>query len=66
MDRLQFTVSQLVWKVVEFTSIKTDSSMPVGLRVQENLIYQYGHTLWVRELSGTELKLISLSTPNCA
>lgn len=66
MDGFQFTVSQLVWKVVEFTSIKTDSSMPIGLRTQENLIYQYGHTLWVHELSGAELKLISLSTPNCA
>lgn len=66
MDGFQFTVSQLVWKVVEFTSIKTDSYLPAGLGAQENLIYQYRHTLWVHELSGTELKLISLSTQNCA
>lgn len=66
MDGFQFTVSQLVWKVVEFTSVKRDSSMPVGLGAQDNLIYQYGHTLWVHELSGTELKLISLSAQNCA
>lgn len=57
----QFEISQLVWKVIAFTSTKADCSVPVGLRAQEHLIYWYRHTLWVHVLSGTGLKLISPS-----
>lgn len=62
----QFAISHLVWKVVEFTRIKAECSTPVGLRAQEHLIYQYRHILWVRVLSGTELRLVNPSAQTCA